>query len=364
MALTDTKTDSSQRLIALAEEMKHEQLLYFFDEETGVKGFIGVHDTTLGPALGGCRIWNYKSADEALLDVLRLSRGMTLKNSISGINLGGGKAVIINNKPEQRTVKFWHRFAKYVDSFGGKYITAEDVGTSTKEIAYMMDVTKHVGGKPIEQGGAGDPSPVTAYGVFLGLKAGVKRAFGTDSLAGKSVVVQGVGHVGYFLSEHLLKEGTKVFVADLNETAVKRAVDNLGVTAIGLDEVYSYQADVYAPCALGATVNKDTIAQMKFSVIAGSANNQLADEKADGNRLLDKGIVYAPDFLINAGGVINCYQEIIGYDRKKAMERVEGIYNQTLNIFSLSEQEKISTSDAATKIALERIAKAKAEKAL
>lgn len=359
---SETNGLSTPNLLTMAEEWKHEQILYFNDEETGLKGFIGIHSTVLGPSLGGCRIWNYSSIDSAMLDVLRLSRGMTYKSSISGINLGGGKSVIINNNPAQRTERFWRKFAEYVESLGGKYITAEDVGTSTKEIAYMMPVTKHLSGKPIEQGGGGDPSPFTAYGVFLGLKAAAKKAFGNEDLSGKKVVVQGVGHVGYYLSEHLVKAGAKVFVADLNEKAVSYATQNLGVQAINTNEVYSFDSDIYAPCALGATLNQSTIAQLKCSVVAGAANNQLSDEIADGERLLEKGIVYAPDFLINAGGVINCYQEVIGYDKKKAQEKVETIYNQTLNILNLSEQEKISSHAAALKIAIERIEKAKAQK--
>lgn len=358
---SETNEVSMPSLMAMAEEMQHEQILYFNDEETGLKGFIGIHNTVLGPSLGGCRIWNYSSIDKAMLDVLRLSRGMTFKSSISGINLGGGKSVIINNNPAQRTEKFWRKFAEYVESLGGKYITAEDVGTSTKEIAYMMPVTKHLSGKPIEQGGGGDPSPFTAYGVFLGLKASAKKAFGSDNLQGKKVVVQGVGHVGYYLSEHLVQAGAKVFVTDLNEKAVANAVQQLGVEAINLNEVYAFDADIYAPCALGATLNQSTIPQLNCAVVAGAANNQLADEKADGERLLQKGIVYAPDFLINAGGVINCYQEVIGYDKQKAQQKVEAIYEQTLNILNLSEQEKISSHEAAVKIAMERIEKAKTQ---
>lgn len=359
---TNIKPNSTQSLLAMAENLQHEQILYFNDEETGLKGFIGIHNTVLGPSLGGCRIWNYTDIDAALLDVIRLSRGMTFKSSISGINLGGGKSVIINNNPVQRTEKFWRKFAEYVESLGGKYIAAEDVGTSTKEVSYMMGVTKHVSGKPVEQGGAGDPSPFTAHGVYLGIKAAAKKAYGSENLSGKKVVVQGVGHVGYFLSEMLAKEGAKVFVADLNANLVKRAVENINATEIGINEIYSFEGDIYAPCALGATLNENTIPQLKYAVVAGSANNQLANEKSDGDSLFKKGIVYAPDFLINAGGVINCYQEIIGYDSNKAMEKVNAIYDQTLNIFKLSDQEQISTHNAAERIALKRIEDTKAKK--
>jgi leucine dehydrogenase len=355
----DTQPEILLSTMALAEAMQHEQILYFNDEETGLKGFIGIHNTILGPSLGGCRIWNYSNIDDALLDVLRLSRGMTFKSSISGIHLGGGKSVIINNNPAQRTEKFWRKFAEYVDSLGGKYITAEDVGTSTREIAFMMPVTKYLSGKPIEHGGGGDPSPFTAYGVFLGIRAAAKKAFGSEHLTNKKIVVQGVGHVGYYLTELLTRAGAKVFAADVNPNAVNKVVEEFGATAIDIHDVYDFASDIYAPCALGATLNENTIPRLKCVIVAGAANNQLADEEKDSERLLRKEIIYVPDFLINAGGVINCYQEVIGYDKNKALEKVEAIYSQTLKILDTAEQTKASTHQTALKIAIDRIEQAK-----
>ncbi|MCS6818513.1 MAG: Glu/Leu/Phe/Val dehydrogenase [Chitinophagales bacterium] len=348
-----------QSPLELAERMQHEQVLYFFDEETGLKGFIGIHNTILGPALGGCRVWNYTSLDSAMVDVLRLSRGMTFKSSISGIDLGGGKSVIIHGDASRRDEKFWRKFAEIVDELGGRYITAEDVGTSTKEIAWMMPVTRFVSGKPPEHGGGGDPSPFTAYGVFLGIKAATKKIYGSESLENKKVVVQGIGHVGFYLAKRLLEDGAKVFAADINQEVLQNAVRHLNITPIDPEEVYAFDADIYAPCALGATINPTTIPQFKFKIIAGAANNQLEDENRDALLLKERGITYAPDFLINAGGVINCFQEVIGYDEKQAWQKTEKIYSQTLHILQISEEENISTHEAAMKIALERIEKAK-----
>ncbi len=358
----ETTNNKPQSLMAMAEAMQHEQILYFSDAATGLKGFIGVHDTTLGPALGGCRIWNYNNIDEALTDVLRLSRGMTYKSSISGINLGGGKSVIINNQPGQRTEAFWKRFGTFVESMGGKYITAEDVGTSTAEIVHMMQVTNHVSGKPVELGGGGDPSPFTAYGVFLGLKAAAKSAFGSDDLNGKKVLVQGVGHVGRYLVEHLTKHGAKVFISDIKEDKLKSVAAEFGASVLQQHEVIGADVDIYAPCALGGALNASSIPQLKCAVVAGAANNQLADEDADGEALLERGIVYAPDFLINAGGVINCYQEVIGYDEKASLQRTEAIYAKTIEVIQRSSNSGISTHKAAMEIALERIENAKKER--
>ncbi|MFN8276876.1 MAG: Glu/Leu/Phe/Val dehydrogenase [Chitinophagales bacterium] len=340
-------------------DMEHEQVLFFQDGKTGLKGIIAVHDTTLGPALGGCRIWNYERESDAVWDVLRLSRGMTFKSAISGINLGGGKAVIISGNKDQRTEAFWSKFGSFVDSLGGKYITAEDVGTSTREISYIMQRTLHVAGKPESAGGTGDPSPFTAYGVFLGLKASANTAFGSDDLAGKRVSVQGVGHVGKYLVGHLTKAGAKVFVSDINDALVKEVVREFGATAVDKDAIYDLDVDIYAPCALGATVNNETLSRLKCAVIAGAANNQLADEKAHGALLLEKGILYAPDFLINAGGVINCYREVSGLTEKQTMPFIEAIYNKTKEIFARSKAEQIPTQEAAIRIAKERIAEKK-----
>lgn len=354
---TDVKAESN--VLNLMQEMEHENLLSFYDKETGLKGFIGIHDTTLGPSLGGCRIWNYQNESDALWDVLRLSRGMTFKSAISGIDLGGGKAVIISPNKEQRTEKYWKKFGETVDTLGGKYITAEDVGTSTQEISYIMQRTRHVAGKPLEAGGTGDPSPFTAYGVFLGLQASAKEAFGTDDLSGRKVAVQGIGHVGGYLVEHLTKAGAKVFITDINQENLKRVAAASGATAVGTDEIYDVDVDIYSPCALGATVNTDTIRRLKCAVIAGAANNQLADENVHGHMLLDRGILYAPDFLINAGGVINCYREVKGLTEKETQVYIDAIYDKTLQIFARAKADKVPTQEAAIRIAKDRINAAK-----
>jgi leucine dehydrogenase len=359
MSVVTTEVKAESNILGLMEQMEHENLLFFNDKETGLKGIIAVHDTTLGPSLGGCRIWNYQNESDAALDVLRLSRGMTFKSSIIGINLGGGKAVIISNNKDQRTEKYWRKFGETVETLGGKYITAEDVGTSTKEIGYIMQSTKHVAGRPLEAGGYGDPSPFTAHGVFLGLMASAKQAFGSDDLSGKKVAVQGIGHVGKYLVGHLTKAGAKVYITDINQDSLKAVASEYGATVVGTDEIYDLDVDIYAPCALGATINSGTIARLKCAVIAGAANNQLADEQLHGQMLLDRGIIYAPDFLINAGGVVNCYREVKNLTAEETQKYIDEIYNKTLQIFARAKEENVPTQEAAIRIAKERILRAK-----
>lgn len=335
----------------------HEQVVFCHDEATGLKAIIAIHNTVLGPALGGTRMWSYATEQEALTDVLRLSRGMTFKAAISGINLGGGKAVIIGDAKTMKTEAFLRRFGKFVNSLNGKYITAEDVNMKTSDMEYINMETRYVTGLPESMGGGGDPSPVTAYGVYLGMKATAKKVFGTDSLAGKRVAVQGVGQVGMHLVEHLVKEEAKVWITDLFEDKVKAVAAQYGVKAVGQDEIYDLDVDIYAPCALGATVNDDTIPRLKCSIIAGAANNQLKDELKHGYMLMDRSITYAPDFLINAGGLINVYNEYLGnYSRDRVFTQAEKIYNTCLNILTLADQEKISSQEAAIKLAEKRIA--------
>lgn len=338
---------------------EHEEVLFFNDIKTGLKGIIAVHDTTLGPSLGGCRIWNYQNEADALLDVLRLSRGMTYKSAISDINLGGGKSVIINSDPSLRTADFWMRFGEFVDSLNGKYITAEDVGTSTNEIAHIMKKTKHVSGKPIENGGGGDPSPHTAYGVYLGMKAAHKFATGIDSLEGKKVLIQGTGHVGQYLIDHLAKENAILLIADINQNNLQAVSQKHKVKIIDPSAIFEEECDIYAPCALGATVNSDSIAKMKCGIIAGAANNQLADEELHGQMLMDKGIVYAPDFLINAAGVINCYKEVQQLSDDVYRSLIENIYTKTLTVLNKAKENNTSPQHTAIAIAKERIEKNK-----
>lgn len=340
-------------VIAQMGQYNHEQLLFCNDNETGLKAIIAVHNTVLGPALGGTRMWVYKNEMEALNDVLRLSRGMTYKNSISNLNLGGGKAVIIGDSRTMKSEAFFRRYGRFVNSLNGMYITAEDVGTSTQDMTWIKQETNHVCGLP---GKSGDPSPITALGVYMGMKACAKLQYGSDSLSGKKIAVQGAGHVGQFLMDHLHKENAEIFVTDINQDALKKAADNYGAKVVGTDEIYDIEMDIYAPCALGATVNDNTLSRLKCSIIAGSANNQLADENVHGKAVLEKGMIYAPDYAINAGGVINVYAEINELSPEWALKKAEGIYDTVFKIIKRSADEKIPAYAIANKIAEERIA--------
>lgn len=334
----------------------HEQVVFCNDEATGLKAIIAIHNTTLGPALGGTRMWNYTSDEEALTDVLRLSRGMTYKAAISGLNLGGGKAVIIGDATKLKNEAFMRRFGKFVDSLGGRYITAEDVNMKTRDMEYVHMETDYVTGLPESMGGGGDPSPVTAYGTYLGMKASAKKVFGSDSLSDKSVIVQGIGQVGMYLADHLTKEGAKVFISDIDETKLKNVSSKTGATVVGMNEVYDLEVDIYAPCALGATLDDDSIPRLKAQIVAGAANNQLKDEKKHGYMLMDRGITYTPDFLLNAGGLINVSAEYYGpYNRERSYKDAEKIYDACLGILNLAEKESISTQEAAIMLAKQRI---------
>lgn len=337
-------------------KLGHEQVVFCHDEPTGLKAIIAIHNTVLGPALGGTRMWNYASDQEALIDVLRLSRGMTYKASISGLNLGGGKAVIIGDAQKMKTEAFLRRFGRFVESLGGRYITAEDVNMKTRDMEYISMETKSVTGLPDTMGGGGDPSPVTAYGTYMGMKAAAKKVYGKDSLEGKKVAVQGVGQVGNYLVGYLRKEGAQVYVTDIFEDKLQAVAKEHGATVVGQDEIYDLNVDIYAPCALGATLNDDTLERLKCQIVAGAANNQLDDEIVHGQRLLEKGIVYAPDFLINAGGLINVYAEHQGnYLRERAYEQTEKIYTTCLDILNKSEKDGIPTQQAAIALAEKRI---------
>jgi leucine dehydrogenase len=333
----------------------HEQVVFCNDKDTGLKAIIGIHNTVLGPALGGTRMWNYANEWEALNDVLRLSRGMSFKSSISGLNLGGGKAVIIGDAKTLKTPELMRKFGEYVHSLSGKYITAEDVGMETKDMDTVREVTPYVTGISEEKGGSGNPSPVTAYGVFMGLKAATKYRFGSDNLEGKKVLVQGIGHVGEVLVQHLTESGAVVTIADINEERLNQVGSKFGAKIFTGADLYSADVDIYAPCALGATINDDTIHKIKAKVIAGAANNQLANEVVHGALLKEKGILYAPDFLINAGGVINVYSELANLTRAQVMEKTENIYNTSMEIFKFAEQQNITTHQAAMSMAQKRI---------
>lgn len=339
----------------------HEQIVFCHDKDTGLKAIIGIHNTVLGPALGGTRMWKYNNEWEALNDVLRLSRGMTFKSAVAGLNLGGGKAVIIGDAKTEKTPELMRKFGEFVHSLSGKYITAEDVGMKTEDMDTVREVTPHVTGISESLGGSGNPSPVTAFGVYMGMKAAAKFQYGTDKLEGKKVLVQGVGHVGETLVDYLVKEGAVVTIADISEERLNEMYAKYGVSIFSGDDLYSADVDIYAPCALGATLNDETIHKIKATVIAGGANNQLADENKHGLILKERGILYAPDFLINAGGIINVYAEIEKYDKAEAMRRTENIYNTALEIFTYASAHGITTHQAALKVAQNRIEQRKKE---
>lgn len=332
--------------------MGHEQILFCQDEETGLKAIIAIHNTVLGPSLGGTRMWPYKNESEALTDVLRLSRGMTYKAAVSGLNLGGGKAVIIGDSRKDKSEALFRRFGKFVNNLAGKYITAEDVGISPREMNWVHMETNHVAGLP---GRSGDPSPVTAYGVYMGMKAAAKQAYGSDSLSGKKVAVQGVGHVGEYLVEYLTKEGAKVFVSDIHEDTLASVANKYKASVVDVDKIYDLDMDIYAPCALGATINDETLSKLKCAIIAGAANNQLKDEKVHGEAVLKKGLIYAPDYAINAGGLINCYTEVKGLSADWAMKNAEEIYTTISNIITESKSTNTPTYLVANRIAERRI---------
>lgn len=341
----------------------HKNLVFCMDKSTGLKAIIAIHDTTLGPAIGGTRMWNYRSEADALDDVLRLSRGMTYKSAITGLNFGGGNAVIIGDYNRDKSEALMRRFGKFVNNLNGEFITAQDVGTNLKDMEYIRMETPHVVGVSEALGGSGHTGPISAYGVYMGIKASAKELWGSDSLSGKSVAVQGIGNVGEHLVRHLRDEDARVYISDLDDdrlTAVARKHDAIIVPN---NHIYDLDVDIYSPCALGATVNNETLKRLKCAIIAGSANNQLQDEEVHGQLLMDMGILYAPDFLINAGGLISVYSEISGGGKKRAMQQAENIYKVTLDIFRKSKRENITPHQAALKIAEKRIADIRSLKA-
>ena len=333
----------------------HEEVVFCSDVNTGLKAIIAIHNTTIGPALGGCRMWNYKSEKEALNDVLRLSRGMSYKAAIAGLNLGGGKAVIIGDSKKNKNEILFRSFGRFVQGLSGRYITAEDVGTSVKDMEWVRMETQYVTGLSRAIGGGGDPGPVTALGAFSGIRATVKKHLGKDSLNDLRIAIQGVGHVGYHLTKHLKDAGAKVLVSDLDKEALKSVVDDFGVEVIDVNDIYSSNIDIYSPCAMGATLNDETIPKLKCSIVAGAANNQLKNEIKHSLMLKKRNILYAPDYAINAGGLINCANEIEGYNRKRAFKQAEGIYDTLMKIYCTAENDNVTTHEAALKEAKKRI---------
>lgn len=338
-------------IFAEIQGLGHEQLVLGHDPSCGYLGIVAIHDTTLGPALGGTRFWKYESTDAAITDALRLARGMTYKNSVAGLNLGGGKSVIIGDNKRIDREALFRAHGRFVETLGGRYITAEDVGTSPQDMEYVRQETNHVAGLI---GRSGDPSPVTSFGVYRGMKAAAQFRWGSDSLTGKTVAVQGCGKVAYYLTKHLHQEGAKLIVTDIDQDKVRRVVDETHATAVAPDAIYDQRADIYAPCALGATINDDTLKRLKVEIIAGAANNQLAREE-HGDRLEEKGITYAPDYVINGGGVINVYGELHGWTEERAKKKAGEIYDTLLRIFTIARDQKIPTYRAADHVAEQRI---------
>ena len=332
--------------------MGHEQLVICNDTSAGYRGIIAIHSTTLGPALGGTRFWQYASDEEAIIDALRLARGMTYKNAVAGLNLGGGKSVIIGNNRTSDREMIFRAHGRFVESLGGRYITAEDVGTSTADMDFVHMETKNVSGLA---GRSGDPSPVTAHGVFRSIQASAKARWGSDDLSTRTVSVQGCGHVGYYLAKELHGAGAKLVVTDIDQERVKQVVNEFGAKGVAPDEIYGVQADIFAPCALGAIINDKTIPQLKVEIVDGAANNVLLDAEKHGVALEQRGILYAPDYVANAGGVINVYSELAGWDSARAFRKADEIYDTILKVYQIAKDEKIPTYVAADRLAEQRI---------
>ncbi|MDT8321539.1 MAG: Glu/Leu/Phe/Val dehydrogenase dimerization domain-containing protein [Xanthomonadales bacterium] len=341
-------------LFATAHESGHEQVIFCHNRDVGLRAIIAIHDTTLGPALGGTRMWPYNTEEEALRDVLRLSRGMTYKAAVSGLNLGGGKAVIIGDPQKDKSEGLFRAFGRFIDSLNGRYITAEDVGIDVNDMEFIFQETDNVVGVHQVHGGSGDPSPYTAYGAIQGMRAALQKVYGDEDIGKRSFAVQGCGHVGLHLVRQLREEGAKVFATDIHSESLAEVVE-LGAEAVGVDEIYDVEADVFAPCALGAVINEVTIPRLKCRIVAGPANNQLANDAA-GNELEKRGIVYAPDYAVNAGGLMNVSIEFEGWNHERALRMTRTIYYNVGRIFRIAERDGIPTWQAADRMAEERIA--------
>ncbi|HHW56171.1 MAG TPA: Glu/Leu/Phe/Val dehydrogenase [Clostridia bacterium] len=341
------------KIFEIMESKDYEDVILCHDKTSGLKAVIVIHDTTLGPALGGCRMWTYDSEEDAINDALRLARGMTYKNAAAGLNYGGGKVVIIGDPRKDKSEALFRSLGRYVESLKGRFITGEDVGITVKDVEYMRYETRYVVGLAET---SGDPSPVTAYGVYRGMQAAAEEVFGTTDLKGRTVAIQGLGKVGYSLAKYLYEAGVKLIVTDIFEDNVKRAVEEFKAEYVKPDEIYGAECDIFAPCALGAIINDETIPQLKCKIVAGSANNQLKEER-HGDILQEKGILYVPDYIINAGGVINVADELepSGYNRKRAMRKASMIYDTIKSVIKKSKEENIPTYVAADRVAEDRI---------
>lgn len=334
--------------------MGHEEIVMCSDPSCGYKGILAVHSTKLGPALGGTRFWQYATDEDAITDALRLSRGMTYKNAVAGLQLGGGKSIIIGDNKTKDRERIFRAHGRFVETLGGRYITAEDVGTSTKDMDYVHMETGHVAGLA---GKSGDPSPVTAHGVFRAVQASANRKWGSDSLEGKTVAIQGCGNVGRYLAKELHDAGAKLIVSDIDPSKTKRVVEMTGAKCVEGDAIFTADADIFSPCALGGIINDHTIPKLKVQIVAGGANNQLLEER-HGDALAARGILYAPDYVANAGGVINVFGEVAGWDAQRALDKADDIYDTVLRVFDIAESQKIPTYEAADRLAEQRLASA------
>lgn len=338
----------------LSKQGEHEQVIFCNDPNVGLKAIIAIHNTALGPALGGTRMWNYKNEDDALIDVLRLSKGMTYKAAAAGLNLGGGKAVILGDPAKQKSEGLFRAFGHFVNSLNGKYITAEDVGTNVQDMEYIYMETPWVTGIPKEMGGSGDPSPYTAHGTLMGIKAAAKFKLGTDNLKGMRIALQGLGNVGSNLLKYLVDEGAVVTISDISTERVQKYVDRFKVKSVSPDEIIFQDCDILAPCALGAVINDQSISKLKCKVIAGGANNQLAEPR-HGDQLRELGILYAPDYVVNAGGLMNVFVELEGYSPDRAFEKTRKVYDNLMKVFEIAKRDNIGTHTAADRLAEERM---------
>jgi leucine dehydrogenase len=342
------------KLFETMAEMGHEQLVICSDPSVGYRGILAVHSTKLGRALGGTRFWQYATDDEAITDALRLSRGMTYKNAVAGLHLGGGKSIIIGDNKTKDREKIFRAHGRFVESLGGRYITAEDVGTSTRDMDYVHMETEHVAGLA---GKSGDPSPVTAHGVFRAVQASACHKWGSDGLEGKTVTIMGCGSVGTYLAKELHEAGARLIVSDIDSAKAARVSKMTGANVVEDDAIFSADADIFSPCALGGIINDTTIPKLKVQIVAGGANNQLLEER-HGDELQRRGILYAPDYVANAGGVINVYGEISGWDAQRALDKADDIYDTVLRVFDIAESKHIPTYEAADRLAEQRLAEA------
>jgi leucine dehydrogenase len=352
---TSVSTKSMGTFELLASQGEHEQVVYCHNKDVGLKAIIAIHNTALGPALGGTRMWNYQTEQEALIDVLRLSKGMTYKAAAAGLNLGGGKAVIIGDPKTQKTEGLFRAFGRFVNSLNGRYLTAEDVGTTVREMEYVFMETPWVTGIPKAFGGSGDPSPYTAHGVLMAIKASAKEKFGTDSLKGLRIAVQGLGSVGFHLAEYLVKEQAQVIATDIDAEKLKRVSELLGCKSVSPTEILTVDCDIFSPCAMGAVINDKSILGLKAKAVCGGANNQLAEAR-HGDALRELGILYAPDYVTNAGGLMNVFVELEGYSPDRALDKTVQVYENLMQVFAIAKRDGIGTHTAADRLAEERIA--------